>query len=98
MPNRYSQADATSGFGHAAESTAPEAEADYSLPQRVQRGQASRRRPTISGHPRPSFGLGDVSWVAFLVLVFVGLQPFAGREEQSLATLATGDGDLARQV
>jgi O-antigen ligase len=45
-----------------------------------------------------SFRAPAIVFVAFLLLVFVGLRPFAVRDEESLLAGAAGDGDLVRQI
>jgi O-antigen ligase len=53
--------------------------------------------PTTT-YTQDSFGVADITFVAFLLLVFVGLQPFAIRDDQSLLAGAMGAGDSSRQI
>ena len=48
---------------------------------------------------RTRWKLADSAFVLFLLLVFVGLSPFAARDPVTLATAqGSGSGDLARQI
>jgi O-antigen ligase len=47
----------------------------------------------------PSVGrFADFVFASFLLLTFVGLEPFTVRDADALRTLGTGDGDVARQI
>jgi exopolysaccharide production protein ExoQ len=60
--------------------------------------EAARVAPAPAARRAFDAWLLDMGFVAFLLLMFVGLSPFAPRDAVTMAAKATGEGDALRQI
>jgi O-antigen ligase len=64
----------------------------------IARGAQGRNQAGLISAWPVTLSLAELGYVAFLLLVFVGVTPFAGEDSSAHANALNGAGDLARQI